>query len=646
METQHHKFGYRFDVQSLRGISVLAVVVFHTKESMFPFGYLGVDIFFIISGFVVTPLILNIFEIDSFNQVISNLKKFYIRRFLRLAPALGTTLILSSILIFLFANIQDHKKFALQGIYTIFLLGNLGAHKFSGDYFAPNPNPLIHTWSLSVEEQIYLVLPLLLLITYTAYKKFRFRIKSIFATLFTVSFFAFVFSGSEFLNFSSDFVFYSPLTRLWQFCLGGFLVYLPTSTKKVKSLWSMISIPTIIVFSTFLFLGAAIPLDIGSTSTTVFISILTSVVLISRALDRLPHKLIKLLIWLGDRSYSIYLIHMPILFIARYSPAVSIGDPKYHLTLIFALLSIFTLGSLNYAYVERIFRMKPLKSTRSQMLSRTSLLIFVIPLCFLLAMATLSPRSYFGLSDSPASVAISAAEWDSKCKFHNALWPCEYRTQNSRGSLLLIGDSHAAAISSAVVDAAHITSLSAEVWTFSACPFILRRTVENLSVKDGWSSCLKHNEKVFDYIMKNPPDLVLITFRTTFFVPGYLPINQQNYRSIILENVRLISNLGVKVAVIGSVPEFRVHPIVESFRSKSVDTYIRSIENPAFWSNELGILVADYLDISRIFCTNKVCINRNDLGWFYEDGGHLSIYGAKLLVPELTNYFNKLRFLS
>ena len=154
---------YRSDIQALRGLAVFAVVLFHAKESYFPLGYLGVDVFFVISGFVVTPLILGIFT-DRSNGVgehLSNLIYFYKRRFYRLAPALAAVLTISAVLVFFFGPIADHQRFARQGMATLLLVGNFGATRYSGDYFSPNPNPLVHTWSLSVEEQIYIFLPLI-----------------------------------------------------------------------------------------------------------------------------------------------------------------------------------------------------------------------------------------------------------------------------------------------------------------------------------------------------------------------------------------------------------------------------------------------------------------------------------------------------
>jgi peptidoglycan/LPS O-acetylase OafA/YrhL len=209
-ETKHRR-----DIQNLRGVAVLAVVLFHATESYFPLGYLGVDVFFVISGFVVTPLILRIFTDQSNGGRLSNLRYFYKRRFYRLAPALAVTLAISAISVFLLGPTSDHQRFARQGITTLLLVGNVGAYKYSGDYFSPNPNPLVHTWSLSVEEQIYILLPLILILILHNRRNYKrvFTFTLVFIAL--LSFISFLFpsflqplyslAGKE---FASEFSFY------------------------------------------------------------------------------------------------------------------------------------------------------------------------------------------------------------------------------------------------------------------------------------------------------------------------------------------------------------------------------------------------------------------------------------------------------
>lgn len=148
---------FRLDVQILRGISVLAVIFFHAFERKFPNGYLGVDIFFVISGFIVTPLIWNVFarwQESSTREKVQALKSFYIRRFTRLAPAFAAALVFAYLMTFAFGPVSGHLRVANQGLASIFLIGNMGAYLYSGgNYFAPNPNPLVHLWSLSYDSE-------------------------------------------------------------------------------------------------------------------------------------------------------------------------------------------------------------------------------------------------------------------------------------------------------------------------------------------------------------------------------------------------------------------------------------------------------------------------------------------------------------
>ncbi len=135
---------YRADVQILRGLAVLAVILFHSKATLIPQGYLGVDIFFVISGFVITPSIVRVFW-GNRNKRLSKLRLFYKLRFFRLVPALYCTLLISILLMFIFTPTTDQLLFIKQATFTLILLGNYGAYKYSGDYFLPNPNPLVHT---------------------------------------------------------------------------------------------------------------------------------------------------------------------------------------------------------------------------------------------------------------------------------------------------------------------------------------------------------------------------------------------------------------------------------------------------------------------------------------------------------------------
>lgn len=242
---------FRADIQILRAIAVTAVVLFHANEKVFPQGFLGVDVFFVISGFVVTPLIIRVFPdgTSSLHEVIGRLRTFYVRRLFRLAPAFGLMLTFSVPLMLIFASVPELSRFANQGLASLVLLGNLGAYFFSGsNYFAPNPNPLIHLWSLSAEEQIYLVLPALLVLTSLGKRRWRFESPAI--VIMGLGFTAFMLDvlSEMFPNFSQSLgvanpeslMFYLPIMRFWEFAFGSLLFFVPLE-KRSYSRFSIIT---------------------------------------------------------------------------------------------------------------------------------------------------------------------------------------------------------------------------------------------------------------------------------------------------------------------------------------------------------------------------------------------------------------------
>lgn len=182
-----------------------------------------------ISGFVVTPLILKIFaENATRRDRLSHLKLFYTGRFYRLAPALSVTLAISAIIVFLLGYIADHQRFARHRIGTLLLIGNFTASKYTGDYFSPDPNPLIHTWSLSVEGQIYIFLPLIILVALMNRRYLKKNASVVLVTTTIISFITFQFPAmlqplysQAGIDLADEFWFYSSISRIWQFTMAG-----------------------------------------------------------------------------------------------------------------------------------------------------------------------------------------------------------------------------------------------------------------------------------------------------------------------------------------------------------------------------------------------------------------------------------------
>ena len=442
------KASYRGDIQVLRGLAVLAVVLFHATESLFPLGYLGVDVFFVISGFVVTPLILRIFTDQAYGEGrFSNLIHFYKRRFYRLAPALGVTLAISSIAILLLGPISNYPRFASQGITTLLLVGNAGAYRYSGDYFSPNPNPLVHTWSLSVEEQIYIFLPLLLMLILHNRRSLKNIPTVVLVFITTISFTLFLFPAIlkpvyslVGIQLSDLFSFYSPIERIWQFTLGGLGFTL--LDRYQNRIWKILRIINLVaVFALVIILFG--PISINLKNSSIFASVFTLFIIIFKSLDVLPNFLIQKLEWLGDRSYSIYLIHMPLLYLAKYSPVTQIGNGENLIVQsTIAVVASVLLGALSYSKIENRYRDRGKNYVkRFADTLKVSIFTFVVPLILMLTI--------IGFSGKNATILTKNRFDNGLCKFWTPTFDENIRSRflkcNSKfgPAIVVLGDSHA-----------------------------------------------------------------------------------------------------------------------------------------------------------------------------------------------------------
>lgn len=222
-----HGGSRRLDIQGLRAIAVLMVVAFHVGLPV-PGGFLGVDVFFVISGFVITAMLMR--EWDSTGRI--RLGRFYVRRFKRLTPALAVTVgVVMAASALLFSPLGGAQVTAAQtAMGAMLLAANVVIARTTGDYFdaRAETNPLLNMWSLSVEEQFYLVFPALLLFCWLLGRRSR---RSDLAPLVVgavgaVSF-ALALAGSTGLEVSlmpdSLVGFYGPATRVWEFAGSSYL---------------------------------------------------------------------------------------------------------------------------------------------------------------------------------------------------------------------------------------------------------------------------------------------------------------------------------------------------------------------------------------------------------------------------------------
>lgn len=469
--------------------------------------------FFVISGFVVTPLILKIFaENATRRDRLSHLKLFYTGRFYRLAPALSVTLAISAIIVFLLGYIADHQRFARHGIGTLLLIGNISASKYAGDYFSPDPNPLIHTWSLSVEGQIYIFLPLIILVALMNRRYLKKNASVVLVTTTIISFITFQFPAmlqplysQAGIDLADEFWFYSSISRIWQFTIGGlgFLLInqIQTQILKIRKEFKIFSVIAMMII---LF----VPININLKAGSIVASLVALILIVTKSLDVLPIFIIQKFEWLGNRSYSIYLVHMPLLYIAKYSPATKIGNFENRIIQsIIAVVAALLLGSLSYQNIEKKVRyMNKNKYMNFKKSSPFLITILASPLILFILLDIGVRNQYWGLSRDISPSYAGAL--DSNCSRESEKGPpCVYSNEGSSKTVLLLGDSHAGHISQAVIDAAKISNWNTVVWAHGGCHVQFQRTI-NGHAKD---QCININKTMKNWVLVNKPEAIIVS---------------------------------------------------------------------------------------------------------------------------------------
>jgi peptidoglycan/LPS O-acetylase OafA/YrhL len=635
---------FRIDVQVLRGVAVLAVLLFHAFEKSFPNGYLGVDVFFLISGFVITPQILEIF--NSHSGRVGRLKSFYIRRLYRLLPALGAMVGFSSILILLLGSPEDHERFARQGISTLFFGGNFGAYLFSQDYFSPNPNPLVHTWSLAVEQQFYIFLPLLL--GPLLFKKIRTNayLLSIFLLISIPSLISFLnpmllapLYSRIGINLASQFSFYSTIDRVWQFALGS-VAYLFLRTKRGIKLHPNKIVGICVVLIVFIFLFTQVSLEQKSGS--ILISVLTLVAIVSKSFDFLPNLLKWKMEWIGNRSYSIYLVHMPLLYLVVYSPTPIFGTGRSQVLATFgAVFLSVCLGALSFSKIENRFQKTRVdKSELKHSLFRGGFAALVLPGCLLLLIDIGSRNLYWGFEQDLGS-PVPSWNFDPGCANSGGpSEPCLISVNNTYNTVLVIGDSHAAVLSQVLIEVANVRSWNTAVLTKGGCRVQFKQTFKKILADD----CIEQNLNILSWVKTNKPSLVIVS---QYVLAESSQIDLQNALSLLKSmapNVLLIENTPVfpdESRFLVRLPLLfpRYDPPKFFPQSKMIMKDKLASDELAEWAQENQI---DTMDLSPLFCSDNLCRRFSDAGWLYSDEDHLSLEGAKLAAPQFDDYLTSI----
>lgn len=336
---------YRPEIDGLRAVAVLPVIFFHAGVDVFAGGFVGVDIFFVISGFLITTIICSELNEKSFSIL-----SFYERRARRILPALFVVLAVTSVAAVTIMLPYELKNYGEVLLGTVFFVSNMVLWKQAG-YFAGDAemNPLLHTWSLGIEEQYYLFFPLVLLLIW------RFRSHWVFSMLLIA---AVVSMGLA--EWASTRVpsanFYLLPTRVWELIVGGLLALWLANHKQPSRLWAeAISFLGLVLICVGIFaFSARTPFP----SFYALIPVMGAAAIILAATPQtLAGRLLawKPLVWLGLISYSAYLWHQPLLAFARITAPDN--HPAVSLMISLGILS-FVLAWLTWKFVEQPFRNK------------------------------------------------------------------------------------------------------------------------------------------------------------------------------------------------------------------------------------------------------------------------------------------------
>lgn len=353
---------YRPDIDGLRAIAILLVILFHSGFSIFKGGYIGVDVFFVISGFLITSIIDKEIQNKTFSYT-----NFYLRRIRRIIPVLVFIMIVITIPAYyiLFAN--NLEAYSRTLLYTLLCSNNIHLYITSGNYFAENSDliPFLHTWSLSVEEQFYFILPPFLLVLH---KKFNSQKRAI--IIYTLCFIALLFSIYQSYSNPSAAYFLLP-ARLFELAIGSTLAMnwnnLPKLNHQKNNFLSLIGflliiIPAIVLDKSSIFpginalwpcLGTALLLYSGQD--------INKKGLINKLIEN------KIVVSIGLISYSLYLWHWPIFVFVKYLGLNLEGTIR-----ILAIALTFVLSYLSWKFIEQPFR-----TTLKFDFKKTLLIIFI-----------------------------------------------------------------------------------------------------------------------------------------------------------------------------------------------------------------------------------------------------------------------------
>ena len=610
-------------IQALRALAAVLVVIYHAKLTSG--GYIGVDIFYVISGYLITGLLLR--ELDKTGTLA--FRAFYLRRIKRLLPTSFFILFITAIAAWLLypptMRADLGKDIAAAGIY----IANYLFAFWQMDYqnLSAVPPVVIHYWSLAVEEQFYLFWPFII---FALYKRGGRRLVGIGITAITaVSFIFSLYQTSQ----SPIWAFYSLPTRAWELGVGALLLFIPSRIRFSQNyLWIALAL---FIYGTFQFRD-----NTPFPGTAALVPVLATAISIA-AVHSWPkilntignHRIVQ---WLGEISYPLYLWHWPLLVI----PAVYFGRSLHIYERFLCVVATVVLADLTHRFIE-----EPLRHAQfpARTVVRTGVLATVVSLTMGLAInlsstdkITLKDGTQFSLNQIMAKPIV----YDDGCHVNNGETTspdCTYGVRGADKKIVLFGDSHAAQWVPTLEKLANEQNFELISLTKSACPGPAVKKVDTGEYKNA--DCFAWRDYAFKRIASIKPDAVIVSGFHYFEVPSGYSSRESWWREGEAKTFQSLKGLAPRIIYISDTP----HP------DRDIPSCIASgrLDRCNGTDPSTPIFSPGYLRINPTpWLCSRTCPAVIGSTVAYRDASHLSVDMARNLSTQLGTALRNLGALS
>ena len=648
---------YRPELDGLRAFAVVAVIINHFNQDLLPSGYLGVDIFFVISGYVITSSLTD----RPSKNFLDFVTGFYERRIKRLVPALVVFVLITSVLICL-VN-PDPVKVLRTGLFSLFGLSNIYLFQQSTDYFAQSTklNPFTHTWSLGVEEQFYLLFPFLIWFSGFAQQSARGRRNLLLwvGALTIASLIGFIYLHED--NQPASYFLMPP--RFWEMAAGCLLFVGVQRRAKIVQLLE--KVPPLLILAAIIVIMLR---SVGGRVGIIAIVSLTAILMTSLKKESRAYKLltIKMVIYIGLISYSLYLWHWGILSLARWTIGISWWSAPILLTI------MVVLAALSYEYLEQPIRKKAVKNRSRTFIIGASALAAAAVIETALASPSVtnkltlvreddgifqkgrkSHQNYIGrftkrtTRDCTVGPARLLSRPVIKSSIKKCLWVGE-TSDNKTPVVAILGDSHARQLFPITETLAKEMSLSVYNFSYGTClvpqdPKQMKKTCMNVNNVPMWVYEELRRPVIFIIAsiadpMLHFPSAAMQKQRVASFRMAFEEVlNKGNYLIVVAPNPKFPSIDSSISDICGRGPWAKVNPdcnkeykFVAKAQQGRRTIYLEELREWA--STDKRVAIVDPFDI---LCGEKdgYCYASSDGKAKYWDATHLNFFAVQSTYP-------------